>query len=321
VGFFYPTEVWGTVDGAVRLDMVYTTLTIGTDNVLPTIVVDWHDATTTKPFGTVVGSIFDADSGLAEIIISGAMGNQGRRFGVGVNNYEFEYNVPLQLGRNNVTVLVFDQAGNSSERTVVIQQREPSEMMLTIGSTETVGVGAHLDVAPTLINGVTFLPIRYVFQDMLKGEVDFNAATQTITANFMDEYTLVMTVGSTTAMLNGEAVELTSAPFIEVESSRALAPIRTIMQMVGITVHYNPANGVITIVGAGDVTVREYPPNVVTIPAPTPATPPPATPDEEDDDNGDINGDVNGEINGNGNGEANGNGNGNGDEDENGDQE
>ncbi|MCL2497459.1 MAG: stalk domain-containing protein [Symbiobacteriaceae bacterium] len=256
------TDSGAPIYDIVKADPVFTTVQIINDTTPPTLVLNPYISETTKSAVTISGRIAD-EGGLSEIIV----GDKGRRFN-GLTEFDFSYNVGLEYGRNEIFVMVIDMAGNSYDVTLIVQRKEASQIILTAGSTETIGAFG-LDVPPLIKNGITFLPIRFVFENILKGKVDFNDATRTITASFMN-HTLVMTVGSTRVTFDGEIEELAAAAEIDPVTNRALAPIRTILQRAGVQVDWIAATGQIIITGAGDTDVITYPS--------APSTPPPTTP-------------------------------------------
>ena len=57
-----------------------------------------------------------------------------------------------------------------------------------------------------------------------------------------------MVVGSKTAFVNGNAVALLEAPYIEAATGRTLVPMREIMEAIGITLTYIEATQTVSIV-------------------------------------------------------------------------
>ena len=91
------------------------------------------------------------------------------------------------------------------------------------------GALLSFDVPPTIRNGRTLVPMRAIFE-RLGATVDWNAASRTITARTSDQ-TIQLTIGSTTAIVNGSRVNLDVAA--EIMNDRTLVPVRFISESLG----------------------------------------------------------------------------------------
>lgn len=91
------------------------------------------------------------------------------------------------------------------------------------------------DVAPIIVKDRTMLPARFVAEN-LGAKVEWNAAKRqaTITGNGV---TIVLTIDSTTATVNGKAVTLDSPAFIQ--NDRTYTPVRFIAEALGAQVEWN----------------------------------------------------------------------------------
>lgn len=91
------------------------------------------------------------------------------------------------------------------------------------------------DVAPIIVKNRTMLPARFVAEN-LGAKVEWNAAKRqaTITGNGV---TIVLTIDSTTATVNGKAVTLDSPAFIQ--NDRTYTPVRFIAEALGAQVEWN----------------------------------------------------------------------------------
>jgi opacity protein-like surface antigen len=132
--------------------------------------------------------------------------------------------------------------------------------------------GEKLNLTPIARNGRTLVPFR-VLAEYLGAEVSWEPSTSTVTM-VKDGHTVVLSIGSNVAYVDGQPVELQAAP--ELNESRTFVPLRFIAEALGADVDYDPETGAIT---------------VITLPGQEPATPPaedPATPpadgEEGDDD-------------------------------------
>ena len=155
----------------------------------------------------------------------------------------------LPVGVTEYDVLAYDYYGNASEGTLVIEYLKPSTVLLTIGSTDATKDGAAMtgmDQAPVIVNGRTFLPVRFVLVNLLGGTIEWDANTQTITS-VVNGNTIKMVIGSNTAYVNGNAVALLEAPYIEATTDRTLVPMREIMEAIGVSLDWNGATQTVTI--------------------------------------------------------------------------
>ncbi len=112
-------------------------------------------------------------------------------------------------------------------------------LVLTIDKKDASAFGEKTenDVAPKIVNNRTMLPARFVSEQLgAKVEWDEEARTVTITK---DEITIVLTIDSKKATVNGEEVELDSEAFIE--NDRTYTPIRFISENLGAKVNWNGA--------------------------------------------------------------------------------
>jgi hypothetical protein len=155
----------------------------------------------------------------------------------------------LPVGVTEFDVLAYDYYGNASEATLVVEYLKPSTVVLTIGSTDSTRDGVAMtgmDQAPMIRNGRTFLPVRFVFVNLLGGTIQWDATTQTITS-VVKGNTIKMVIGSKMAYVNGNVVTLLEAPFIEPSTSRTLVPMREIMEAIGISLDWNVTNQTVTL--------------------------------------------------------------------------
>lgn len=130
------------------------------------------------------------------------------------------------------------------------------QFKLTIGqkTANVFGRTVTNDVAPVIRNGRTMLPARFVAEN-LGAEVFWDAGRPDEVVITRREVRIVLTVGSSTAYVNGEAVTLDSAPFLE--HDRTYCPVRFICETLGAHVAWNEkAQEVIITVGQGAAKYR-----------------------------------------------------------------
>lgn len=93
---------------------------------------------------------------------------------------------------------------------------------------------AKLDVAPMIVDGSTYVPVRYLM-DALGSDYDWNAETRQVNV-YSNAKHIILTVDSTSAMVNGEEKKL-PAPVI-IENGRTLLPLRFVSEELGYIVEY-----------------------------------------------------------------------------------
>ena len=93
------------------------------------------------------------------------------------------------------------------------------------------------DVAPIIVDGRTYTPARFV-AEKLGAIVDWNEAAQLVTVTSKDKKIVIeLTIGSNTALVNGEKVEMDAAAFIQ--DSRTYTPARFVAEQLGAEVVWN----------------------------------------------------------------------------------
>ncbi len=127
-------------------------------------------------------------------------------------------------------------------------------IVLTIGSgTATVdGSAIRLDAAPFIAGGRTMLPVRFVAENMGAGVSFVTQANGAVTKvnlglpqGSTSTKTLVLSLSSATALVNGQAVALDATPVIR--GGRTFVPARFISEQMGATVAWNGTTRTVTI--------------------------------------------------------------------------
>ena len=103
-----------------------------------------------------------------------------------------------------------------------------------------------MDLAPFVDeNNRTLVPFRFLSEQLGAG-VAWNEEDRTVTYE-TEEMTMVLTIDSSVAMINGEEVELDSAPVIDADSARTVVPLRFVSEQMGYEVDWNEATRIIVI--------------------------------------------------------------------------
>jgi len=100
-----------------------------------------------------------------------------------------------------------------------------------------------LEVAPVIQNGRTLVPMRAIFE-ALGARVHWDQATSTVTA-YRRERAIVLTIGSTTAWVNGPPVQLAVPPVIV--EGRTMVPLRFVAEALGAEVAWQDDPPTVTI--------------------------------------------------------------------------
>jgi len=111
------------------------------------------------------------------------------------------------------------------------------------------GTQQHYDQPPIERSGRVFVPLRGVFEALGASVVYANGV---INATGRDGTTVQLTIGSRTAVVNGNQVSVDVAPFLI--GARTLVPLRFISQSLGAAVDYNSSNNTVTVTSRGGST-------------------------------------------------------------------
>jgi hypothetical protein len=116
---------------------------------------------------------------------------------------------------------------------------------LTAGApTATVGDEERiLDAPPMIVNGVTFVPLRFI-GEALGADVTWNEALKVV---FLAKGSsrVQLSIGSKLAIIDGRITQLLEAPFIQNE--RTMVPLRFISEAFGADVTWDQATKAVTV--------------------------------------------------------------------------
>ncbi len=98
------------------------------------------------------------------------------------------------------------------------------------------GIAKVMDVAPYIKNDRTYMPMRYVGEEVLGAEVVWDSTARTVTLT-KDDTTVVFTIGSTSYTVNGEAMTADVAP--EIANDRTMLPARYVAEAFGAIVGWD----------------------------------------------------------------------------------
>lgn len=124
----------------------------------------------------------------------------------------------------------------------VKKDNSANEIILTIGSKNARVFGERVsnDVAPLIVNDRTMLPARFVAES-LGAKVSWNEEEEIVTISGFHlktgkPITILITIGSDKATVNGKTVTLDSSAFLQ--NDRTYTPIRFISEELGAEVEW-----------------------------------------------------------------------------------
>ncbi len=138
------------------------------------------------------------------------------------------------------------------------------------------GSALTFDQQPMIKNDRTFVPVRKIFE-CFGMNVEWDAENQYIYA-CNDDTEISMTVGCNEMWVNGECIQLDTAPFLE--GGRAFVPLRAISEALKCSVEWNGVTGSVIIISNGSIIKPSLKPSVKPTETPTaePTTAPTAAP-------------------------------------------
>lgn len=121
-----------------------------------------------------------------------------------------------------------------------------NQVVLTLNTTTALVNGEEMSLLspPTVIQNTTLLPLRFVANQVVGAQVDWNSETQTVTIT-KNGTVVTVTVGSKLATIDGLEVELEVAPIIQ--DGVTLLPVRFISETFDIKVEFDNITKVITL--------------------------------------------------------------------------
>jgi len=126
-------------------------------------------------------------------------------------------------------------AGNSGNTTKVApKDSENIVMYVNNNKAFVMGTEKNLDVAPTVLNGRTFLPVRFVAENF-GCVVNWDEATQTVIIEKEDKI-IALVIGESSIRISGDYQAIDAAPYVT--EGRTMVPIRVIAEAIGMQVEY-----------------------------------------------------------------------------------
>jgi len=146
------------------------------------------------------------------------------------------------------TIVVVEKAAPAATEPVTPVIDDRFAITMTIGST-VVGQGRMLlpppPVAPQIINGRTMLPLRYVIETILQGDVSYDDETRTITATIGDQVVIMVIDNPEVNFIGVDVIDYGQAPVIADDFT--LVPLRA-FEMFFAELRWDSETSIVTII-------------------------------------------------------------------------
>lgn len=121
-----------------------------------------------------------------------------------------------------------------------------NSVKLTLNSKQATFLGSQMeiDVAPFATNNTTMLPLRFIAQDILKADVDWNNSTNIVKVT-KNGAGITIALDSGKVYSDGQPYNMSVAPMVK--DNRTLVPLRLISELMYCKVDYNKADQSITV--------------------------------------------------------------------------
>ncbi|MFA7468469.1 MAG: stalk domain-containing protein [Desulfotomaculaceae bacterium] len=130
--------------------------------------------------------------------------------------------------------------------TTAYAQETVRQVVLTLGSNEALlnNAPCQLEIPPVVVNGTTFLPVRFVAEEILGAAVNWDPTTKTINI-IKKENDVQLSLGSGQASVGGQIKEIGAPPFLK--DGRTLVPLRFLAENLNMRIAYDAIDKTITI--------------------------------------------------------------------------
>jgi hypothetical protein len=223
------------------------TLNIIRDTTVPQILIvsPANNSTVNKETISVSGSVIDENIDTVTV--------NGKTVSLDSNNKFFD-TIQLQEGKNTITIIAIDKAGNRNSQIVTVYYKTQKVIILKIGQTSfTVdGVPNTLDSPPVIKNSRTLLPIRPVVE-VLGGTVGWDGTEKKVTVS-LGSTTIELWIGKNTARVNGidTPIDSSNSKVVpEIINGRTMLPLRFVTENLGCQLQWDPNTQTITITYQG----------------------------------------------------------------------
>lgn len=166
-----------------------------------------------------------------------------------VVNDLFQVEIPVQIGKNAVTIIAMDAVGNVSQKTIEVINWHKTTISMLVGNRTMIVDGniSELQEAPYVTGGRTMVPIRAI-SESFKASIEWLPEDKSISITLDDgrgKTFILMRVGSKTAFVNQQPVTLDVPP--EIKNGKTFVPLRFIAENFGAEVAFKAEDKSITI--------------------------------------------------------------------------
>ncbi|NTU60833.1 MAG: copper amine oxidase N-terminal domain-containing protein [Caldiserica bacterium] len=166
-----------------------------------------------------------------------------------VINDLFQAEIPVQIGKNTVTIIAMDKVGNVNQATIEVINWHKTTVSMLVGNKTMIVDGniSELQEAPYISGGRTMVPIRAI-SEAFKAKVEWLPEDKSISITMDDgkgKTFILMRIGSKTAFVNQQPVTLDVPP--EIKAGKTFVPLRFIAENFGAEVVFKAEDKSITI--------------------------------------------------------------------------
>lgn len=140
---------------------------------------------------------------------------------------------------------------SEKENRVATDSKSKKEVIMYLNSTLVIidGLEQNLAKPPKVIDNSTYLPMRFIGEEILDAQVDWDGKNKLITI-YNDELSVELKVGSNKVLINKEEVKLPNFPILEDDAT--YLPLRSVSEIFGIKIDYNHHTKCITLIKIND---------------------------------------------------------------------
>ena len=140
---------------------------------------------------------------------------------------------------------------SEKENRVATDSKSKKEVIMYLNSTLVIidGLEQNLAKPPKVIDNSTYLPMRFIGEEILDAQVDWDGENKLITI-YNDELSVELKVGSNKVLINKEEVKLPNFPILEDDAT--YLPLRSVSEIFGIKIDYNHHTKCITLIKIND---------------------------------------------------------------------
>jgi len=154
-----------------------------------------------------------------------------------VIGFEWQIIIPVEDGKNTLAITAKDKIGNEKtiSKDIYIYKKLIVEVQIGNKTVYLNGVPqAPLSTPPYLKDGKMMVPLR-IITEVLGGKAEWNADTKEVKITF-DDKVVSMVIGSTVAIVNGQAINLEAPP--EIKEGTTFVPLRFISDVFGFEIEW-----------------------------------------------------------------------------------